>query len=196
MTPKLRTPPTPSWDKLYEVAASQEGHFTPSQAAEAGYSLRLLAHHLRKGRIARAQRGVYRLVHYPAGDHDDLMVLWLWSGQKGVFSHETALSLHGLSDVLPFRVHLTLPKSWQQRRVKFPEVLVPHFADLPTGDRTWTGSIPVTAPARTVIDCAEAHAPPELVAQAVQEGLERGLFTTETVAVARQYARAFDLELA
>mgnify|MGYP001618750776 CR=1 FL=1 len=54
----------------------------------------------------------------------------------------------------------------------------------------------MTSPARTVIDCAEAHVSPELVAQAIQEGIERGLFTVETVAAARRYARAFDLELA
>lgn len=187
---------SPSWDKLYEIASGQEGHFTSTQAAEAGYSLPLLAHHLHKGRIAHAQRGIYRLVHYPAGEHDDLMILWLWSGQEGVFSHETALALHGLSDVLPFRVHLTLPKTREKRRMKFPEVLVPHFADLPAEDRAWVGSIPVTTPGRTVLDCASAHVSPELVAQAIQEGLERGLFTVESVAAAREYARAFDLELA
>lgn len=194
MTWKYRV--APSWDRLYEIASAQEGYFTSSQAAEAGYSLPLLAHHLHKGRIAHAQRGIHRLVHYPSGEHDDLMVLWLCSGREGVFSHETGMALHGLSDVLPFRVHLTLPKAWEKRRMKFPEVLVPHFADLPAEDRAWVGSIPVTTPARTVLDCAEAHVPPELVAQAIQEGIERGLFTVEMVAAARRYARAFDLELA
>jgi len=47
------------------------------------------------------RRGVYRLEHFPAGEHEDLVALWLWTDRAGVFSHETALALHGLSDTLP-----------------------------------------------------------------------------------------------
>ncbi len=43
------------------------------------------------------RRGVYRLVHFPVGDHEDLTAVWLWSEREGVFSHETALALHDLS---------------------------------------------------------------------------------------------------
>lgn len=60
--------------------------------------------------MLRVRRGVYRLVHFPAGDHEDLTAVWLWSQHEGVFSHETALALHDLSDVLPSRAHLTLPR--------------------------------------------------------------------------------------
>ena len=60
-------PQKPDWDQLYETAGSQEGHFTTKQAEDAGYSPQLLAKHLRAGRIARVRRGIYRLVHFPAG---------------------------------------------------------------------------------------------------------------------------------
>ena len=99
----------PSWDALFEVASGQEGLFTTVQAADAGYSPQLLQKHLHGGRIQRIRRGVYRLVHFPPGEHEDLAAVWLWSDRAGVFSHETALFLHGLSDVLPSRVHLTVP---------------------------------------------------------------------------------------
>jgi hypothetical protein len=33
---------------------------------------------------------VYRIVHFPAGEHEDLTTIWLWSDGAGVFSHETA----------------------------------------------------------------------------------------------------------
>jgi predicted transcriptional regulator of viral defense system len=32
---------------------------------------------------------------------------WLWFEGGGVFSHKTALSLHGLSEALPKQLHLT-----------------------------------------------------------------------------------------
>ncbi len=96
---------SPDWDHLFEIAAAQDGLFTTRQAAAAGYSPQLIAHHLSAGRMVRVRRGVYRIVHFPAGDHEDLTAVWLWSEQEGVFSHQTALALHDLSDVLPAQVH-------------------------------------------------------------------------------------------
>src|SRR5690349_20586018 len=91
----------PDWDQLYRVAEAQEGLFTTQQAAQAGYSPQLLAHYVRIGRALRIQRGIYRLVHFPAGEHEDLVAVWLWSEQVGTFSHQTALALYDFSDVLP-----------------------------------------------------------------------------------------------
>jgi hypothetical protein len=48
----------PAWQALYDIAASQEGLFTTRQAAAAGYSPPLLAHHQKAGRIARVRRGI------------------------------------------------------------------------------------------------------------------------------------------
>ena len=117
----------PRWSQLYETAAAQEGHFTTAQAAESGYYPQLLTKYLKNGRIVRVRRGVYRLVHFPPGDHEDLVVVWLWSDRVGVFSHETALALHQLSDALPSKAHLTLPASWKSRRVQLPTGVVPHL---------------------------------------------------------------------
>lgn len=47
----------PDWDHLFETAAAQDGLFTTKQAAEAGYSPQLLAHHLGGGRMVRVRRG-------------------------------------------------------------------------------------------------------------------------------------------
>ena len=85
-------PLTPSWDALYALAVGQVGHFTTAQAAEAGYSSPLLHKYLANGKVLRVRRGVYRLVHFPASEDEDLVVCWLWSDRQGVFSHETALA--------------------------------------------------------------------------------------------------------
>ncbi len=182
----------PDWDALYSVAAAQEGHFTTDQAADAGFSSPLLHRHLRNGQVRRIRRGVYRLVRFPGGDHEDLVVVWLWSDRKGVFSHDTALSLHELSEALPARSHMTLPVSWSRRRLRVPKGLVLHHADLPEADQRWYGSVPVTAPARTVIDCARAYLPPDIVRQAIDDGLRRGLFDEAEVAVALEYLASLD----
>jgi predicted transcriptional regulator of viral defense system len=171
----------PVWARLYETAAGQEGYFTTEQAAEAGYSPPLLAKYLQSGKIVRMRRGIYRLVHYPPGEHEDLVVAWLWSERASVFSHETALALHDLSDVLPARIHLTLPAAWQRRRLRVPAGLVLHHADVDASDRTWTGAVPVTSPRRTLLDCIRAHVSPELLGQAWQQAVARGLLARNDV---------------
>src|SRR5687767_543553 len=109
----MAAPSRKRWDRLYATAEAQQGHFTTAQAASAGFSPQLLAKHIQARRITRERRGVYRLVHFPAMEHEELMVVWLWADRAGVFSHQTALFLHGLSDVLPSRLHLTLPLAWR-----------------------------------------------------------------------------------
>ena len=182
----------PRWSHLYETAAAQEGHFTTAQAAEAGYYPQLLTKYLGNGKIVRVRRGVYRLVHFPPGDHEDLVVIWLWSQRTGVFSHETALALHQLSDALPAKAHLTLPAAWKSSRTRVPPGVVIHFFDIPDTDRTWAGAVQVTTPARTVIDCATAGVSPTLVRQAVDEGTRRGLFTEAMIEPASKYLRSFE----
>lgn len=166
---------SPDWDHLFEIAAAQDGLFTTQQAAEAGYSPQLLAYHVDAGRMIRVRRGIYRLVHFPAGDHEDLTVVWLWSDREGVFSHQTALALHDLSDVLPARVHLTLPDAWSKRRLRAPDGLVLHYGDVAESERHWFGPVPATSPLRTLEDCAAEHLVPELLRGAALDALERGV---------------------
>lgn len=52
------------WKTLLETAARQDGVFTQQQALCCGVSKQLLQYHLRKGRLVRRTRGVYRL-HLP-----------------------------------------------------------------------------------------------------------------------------------
>lgn len=167
----------PVWDSLYQVASAQDGHFTTRQAAEAGYSTQLLLKHIRAGRVVRVRHGIYRLVHFPAGEHEELAVIWLWSDRKGVFSHQTALGLHGLSDVMSARIHVTLPAEWRDRRFRVPEAVVLHHASVPNRDRAWAGPVPITSVRRTLIDCAKDQMSPDLLRQAAQQALRRGLVT-------------------
>ena len=168
----------PDWNRLFETAAGQEGQFTTKQAAEAGYSPQLLVHYVHIGRVVRVRRGIYRLVHFPAGEHEELVAAWLWSEPAGVVSHQTALALHGLSDALPAHVHLTLPAAWRRRRFRVPADVVLHHADVPREDRAWFGAVPATDPRRSLNDCARDGLSPELLQQAAQQAVRRGLATT------------------
>ena len=181
----------PNWDLLFETASAQEGYFTTGQAAEAGYSSQLLLKHIRAGRVTRTRRGIYRLVHFPAGENEELVVAWLWSDSAGVVSHQTALSLHGLSDVLPAHVHLTLPRAWRRRRFRVPDGVVLHHEDVPSADRAWFGAVPITNPRRTLNDCAHENLPPDLLRQAAQQAVRRGLVTRAELGDVEESLRIF-----
>ena len=182
---------SPDWDHLFEIAAAQDGLFTTQQAAEAGYSPQLLAHHLGAWRMTRVRRGIYRLVHFPAGEHEDLTVVWLWSDHAGVFSHQTALALHDLSDVLPSQVHLTLPDWWRKRRLRVPHGVVLHYGEIPESEWRWFGPVPATAPLRTLEDCADEHLPPELLRGAARDALHRGLVARDALAMVEEALEPF-----
>lgn len=181
----------PDWDRLFEVALAQQGLFTTRQAGEAGYSPQLLTHHVKARTVARVQRGVYRLVHFPSAEHEALVAAWLWSEQAGVMSHQTALALHDLSDLLPTQLHLTVPAAWRRRRFRVPRGIVLHHADVPPGDRAWVGAVPVTNARRSLNDVASDGISPELLQQAAQRALRRGLVVRSELKIVAVTLRPF-----
>ena len=56
-----------------------------------------------------------------------------------------------------------------------PTGVVLHFDDLNNQQQVWFGPVPVTAPLRTLEDCATAHLPPDLLRDAARSALARGL---------------------
>lgn len=62
-----------------------------------------------------------------------------------------------------------------KRRLRVPEALVLHYGAAEPED--WAGPGPLSSPARTVRDCIADGLEPDLVSQAIEEGLQRGLFT-------------------
>jgi predicted transcriptional regulator of viral defense system len=106
------------FDKIIEVAKYQQGYFGTFQV---DVSPQLLKHHENAGRLERLRRGIYRVTQYPMGEDEEYIVAYLWSKEKGTLSHQTALALHDLSDVLPDKVHITLPPDEKPVRRQVPE---------------------------------------------------------------------------
>jgi predicted transcriptional regulator of viral defense system len=155
----------------------QQGLFTTEQAAQARFSSQLLHKHAHGGNLEHAHRGIYRLKRFPASrrDQEDLIIAWLWSGQAGVMSHETALQLHGLSDALPAFIQLTVPAAWSGRRVRPPDGVRLHFADVAEPERTWVGAVPTTSAARSIVDVALANGDPDVVDRAARQAIRQNL---------------------
>ncbi len=167
---------------LHRVAYAQDGFFTVRQADERGFSPQLLAHHVRSGRYERVRRGLYRLRDYPGSSHEEVRARWLAVGPgRAVVSHESALELHGLSDVLPNMVHLLVSRS--DRGLNPPQGTALHTtkAGLRRSEVVIREGMRVTAPARSIIDAAAAGTAPEQIEMAVRQALEQGLVTRRSL---------------
>ena len=176
--------------RLYEVAETQEGFFTTKQAKAAGYAENTHPYHVDVGNWIREHRGIYRLANFPQNDRPDLMLYSLWSKNRagvtqGTYGHETALSLHDLTDLMPSKLHMIVPSSFR-RNSDIPRQLVLHYDDIPETDTETANGVRVTRPLRTILDLlAAGHIPDSILRQAVREALRRGLIRQSEISVAR-----------
>lgn len=177
--------------RLYEVAEGQQGFFTTKQAKTAGFAENTHPYHVHAGNWIREHRGIYRLASFPRSERPDLMLWSLWSrnrgeAMQGVYSHQTALSLYDLTDVMPAKLHMTVPKGFR-RNSEIPRVLVLHFADLSESDIGAAHGVRVTKPIRTILDLLEGgDMQPATLRQALREGVRRGFIRRSEIAEARK----------
>jgi predicted transcriptional regulator of viral defense system len=167
----------PDHEALYQIAEQQGGYFSAAQARQAGFSYSLLSYHVRSGRFERVRPHVYRFVLFPALPHEDLHVASLQAGPEAVISHDSALALYDLSDLLPDQIHVTIPRTASRRR---PGLRL-HTNQLESQDVTRYDGLPVTTVLRTLVDVATAGLADEQVRQAIREALRRGLVSRESL---------------
>ena len=91
-------------ETLDRLVSEGNGYLTTSQAMGCGISKSTLAEYVRKNNMERVARGVYLA---EGAWEDELYQLFL-PNARVVFSHETALHLHGLMEREPRRVCATV----------------------------------------------------------------------------------------
>jgi len=175
--------------RLFNLAAEQAGYFTAAQAKEIGYSYQAQAHHVSAGNWLRIDRGLFRLAEWIADPHDDLARWTLWSKRRGVVSHETALSVHGIGEFESAQVHLTVPTDFTMR----DDGVVLHHADLPDTDVVERTGFGVTTAVRSLIDVATSAPDEEQLARAIADARQSGLLTIRAL---RTRAEAVDARAA
>jgi predicted transcriptional regulator of viral defense system len=156
---------------LFSRALEQGRYFTAKQAKQSGYDYPHLEHHESTGSFQNVSRGLYRLTSLPPSDYDDLIRLRLWSRDRAdrpqaVVSHESALVLHELSELLPSRTHLTVPRTFRKAA---PRGVVLHKATLAPSDVEIRTGFTVTSALRTLLDAAASETSQEQLTKAVRE---------------------------
>lgn len=107
-------------DLILGMAGARNGFVTSSEVTEAGIPRRCLTQAVEKGLLLKAERGLYML---PDAWEDELLVLQ-HRFKRGVFSHETALFLHGLTDRTPAGFTMTFPHSYNAKSAQAEGVFV------------------------------------------------------------------------
>lgn len=172
--------------RLFDLAEQQQGYFTTKQAKAAGFAENTHPYHVQAGNWVRERRGIYRLSMYPATDRPDLALWALWSMNRkeqveGVYSHQTAIRLHELSDLNPRKLHMTVPRRFR-RNSEMPSILVLHFSDLPDSEIQSGPGYKYTRPLRTILDLIEAGTVERsFIHQALRQAIDRGVITRQQI---------------
>ena len=100
--------------KFDEFVKNAEDIITTKKVTEAGFHRGILSKLVETNDLAKVARGVYM----KPSVWEDEMFLIQHRFRKGVFSHETALYLHGMTDRTPARFTMTFPWGYNATSLK------------------------------------------------------------------------------
>lgn len=157
-------------DGLDALAASQHGLITRAQALSS-LSTKQVEGRVSRGVLVPVRPGVYRFQGVPESWEQRLLAACLAS--DGVASHRAAARVWGLDGIAALRLEVTVPLG---QVVRLPGVRAHRSNRLGPEFLTTHRGIPVTTPARTLVDLS-AVTPPPTLEKAVDGALRDGLVT-------------------
>lgn len=162
----------PSLDaRIAEIAGRQHGVVARRQLLDAGLGPDAIHDRVRGCRLHLIHRGVYAVGHAAIGTRGRELAAVLACGPGTVLSHQSAAALWELRPPWKPAVHVTAPTAHERDRV-----VVHRSRTLDPSQVTHHRGIPVTTPARTLLDLA-AHLTPRALERALAEAEIRRLTT-------------------
>src|SRR5688572_13334625 len=160
--------------RLGLLAGRQQGAFSFAQAIELGFPSSTIGRRLASGAWVRSFPGVYMVAGTPSSRGLDLWAAVLAVGRsEAVISHESAALLHGAERLSETPITLTNPHGSHHR---LPGLLIHQIDDLKPTQRAVCSGLPVSTPARAVVELG-ATTGPELIGR-VADDLVRSRKTT------------------
>jgi len=147
-------------DVAVELAHLQLGAFARWQLLPRGVSDDAITVRLQNRRWIQARPGVYLLAGVSKTFEQRLWVGWLAVGPGGLVSHEGAAERHRIPNVIRGRVTLITPHG---RHHRIEGVFVHQLDDVLPDHRMAIDGLPITTPARTVVDLAAVVHPARLL---------------------------------
>lgn len=154
------------------VSAAQLALVTRFQALQ-HLSRKQLEHRLSTGRLQAVRPGIYKVAGAPDLPGQELLSACLAAGPAAVASHRSAGELWRLRHMAAAVPEITVPAPQWPR---LPGVVTHQTRFLPSGQCVVRQHIPVTTPARTIVDLSSAFEP-EVLGRIVDDALRRRILT-------------------
>jgi very-short-patch-repair endonuclease len=155
------------------------------QLLELGYTVSAIKHRVARGRLHPVRPGVYAVGRPDVTREGEWMAAVLTCGAAAVLSHGSAAGLWRIREERERCIHVTVAAHADRRqagiRVHRRMALGPHAV-------TWSSSIPVTTPVRTLLDLATRLSTPGLEA-AVNEADKLDLVNPEELRAELELAK-------
>ena len=170
--------PNRSEPEIRRIAGDQHGVFTQAQARSEGITPSAITRRVQGGLWARVLPGVYRITGGAVSTRQAYMAATLWAGDGSLLSHGAAAQCWGIEGVRMRRVEVWVPASCRKQS----EAVVLHRGSrLDRADRAVFDGIPITSPARTLIDIA-GRLEDEALLTAMERAFVDGLTTPDRLA--------------
>jgi hypothetical protein len=150
--------------RVARLAARQYGHVTRAQLLRLGMHRRTISRRLDAGSLIRVHAGVYAVGHLREDPVARAMAAVLACGPNAVLSHHSAAALWGFRKWYGGPVHVTAPTLHRRRGIKA------HRRPLTRREIRRHQGIPVTTPARTLLDIAR-DLPEKQLIRAINDAL-------------------------
>jgi hypothetical protein len=148
-----------------ELAGRQYGVVARRQLIALGLKSTAIARRVAAGRLHRIHAGVYAVGHPVLGPNGRRMAAVLACGPGAALSHASAGALWELRPSAAVLTDVSVPRPGGQRR---PRLRIHRAPDLRPDEITTKDAIPVTSPARTLLDLAAI-----LQRRALEQALDR-----------------------
>ena len=163
--------------RTWRLAAAQHGVLSRRQLLDLGYGSRSIEHRVARGRLFPVVRGVYA-VGWPALTPERRwMAAVLVGGEEAALSHASAAALWGIGEERPGRIDVSVLRRCELRR---PGIRYRGRPSVDPAEIVRQREIPVTSPARTLVDQATGLGPLALE-RAVNEADKHGLIDPDTL---------------
>jgi predicted transcriptional regulator of viral defense system len=163
--------------RVWELARRQHGIVARRQLLALGFSSGEIEHRVARGRLHLVMRGVYAVGWPELTRERRWMAAVLACGNGAALSHRSAAALWGIGGERTGQVDVSVRRLCELRR---PGLRVRGRPTLAAEDVVAHRGIPVTAPARTLVDLA-TELGPIAIERAVNEADKRDLVDPETL---------------
>ena len=163
--------------QAWVLAGEQHGVVARRQLLALGFNAREVEHRVARGRLHPVMRGVYAVGWPGLTQKRRWMAAVLACGDGAALSHRSAAALWGVGIELPGRIDVSVRRRCRLCR---PGLRIRGRPKLAAKDVVSRADIPVTAPARTLVDIATEIQPLRLE-RAVNEADKRDLIDPESL---------------